>query len=139
MPKGTKLIFVKAHEFAEMSMDEQICSWRALVLALGLPLLYKLLTMLWSEACAWRAFSRLPGPPALGLLPGHVSALLDKRQPFIFTQWAEQWGSLYGVRIAHRRAVILTDPLAVEQVGLFTSVGAPARLELTGLGDKGWV
>jgi cytochrome P450 len=77
----------------------------ALAAALSLPTLIR-------ELDAWRRWRRLPGPPAPTYLLAHAPVLTSPRAPMILHQYAERYGDLVRIRLAHRRAVVVGDPRA---------------------------
>jgi cytochrome P450 len=74
------------------------------VVALALPSLV-------ATVDAWRRWHRLPGPPAFQSLLGHAPLLSTPRSPMALLEFAETYGDVYRIRLAHRPAVVVGDPL----------------------------
>jgi cytochrome P450 len=95
----------------------------ALALALAVALL---LPRVASSFSAWRRWSRIPGPPARFFLLGHAPELNTPRAPMVLLDYAEKYGDVFRVRLAHRRAVVVADPSVF--AALTKRGGAHARL-----------
>ena len=59
--------------------------------------------------------SDLPSPPGCGVT-GHLKLLKRPDIHRLFQQWALEYGSLYRLRLAHQKAVVISDRALVQQI-----------------------
>ena len=77
----------------------------------------------------YRTLSIWPSPPTSSWFFGHGAALATPAHHLVLARWAATWGSVYTLRVAWKRAVVVTHP------ALATAI-LDARPARTGL-DKG--
>ena len=100
---------------------------------LVLSVLAAVTLVLWTVRCmaAWRMLAGIPGPPASHPVLGHASVLTSERGFEQITAWAQEYGSVFKLRVLlHQPVVVVSDPSEAKALlsrGPRCVLGAAAR------------